>query len=117
MRAPDTTNDTFHPHCDQVDPFYIRYCPRMPEDDGVYIIKVFAATRARFFWEISWRVQIENTDKWYLGDFSTTMHFNFDRNSSTFDLVYSENLVDLEGDCFRCTTIANRDWAQLQITG
>jgi hypothetical protein len=32
--APDNTNDTYHPHCDQVDPFYVRYCPYQPEDEG-----------------------------------------------------------------------------------
>lgn len=31
MRAPDKTQDSFYPHCDQPDPFYIRYCPYQPE--------------------------------------------------------------------------------------
>ena len=36
VRAPDTTNDAFHPHCDQVDPFYVRYCP-IRQKIGEYI--------------------------------------------------------------------------------
>jgi len=39
-----------------VDPFKVRYCPRAPEEEGVYIVKVFSAIKARFFWEISWQV-------------------------------------------------------------
>lgn len=31
LRAPDTSQDYFHPHCDQPDPFYVRYCPYQPE--------------------------------------------------------------------------------------
>lgn len=63
VRAPDLTNDTFHPHCDQVEPFHVRYCPYSPDDEGVYIVKVFAATQARFYWEISWQVLEESTGK------------------------------------------------------
>ena len=45
VRAPDLTNDTFHPHCDQVDPFMVRYCPYQPSDEGVYIVKVRPSSR------------------------------------------------------------------------
>ena len=59
--APDGSNDTFHPSCNQIDPFHVRYCPMAIQDTGVYTVKVFAPTMARFFWEISWQVQIEVT--------------------------------------------------------
>lgn len=117
VRAPDLTNDTFHPHCDQVDPFLVRYCPKDVSESGVYIIKVFAATSARFFWEISWQVMVESTGKWYRGDFATKMMFNFDSDTSTFSLVETQNLVDLSASCYRCTTIALRSWSQMQSTG
>ena len=71
VRAPDVSNDTFYPHCDQVDPFYVRYCPFDPQDEGVYMIEVFAVIQARFYWEISWQVMVEDTEVWYKGDFAT----------------------------------------------
>ena len=91
-----------------MDPFFVRYCPYQPQDEGDYIIKVFAPTQARFSWEISWRVQEEATGNWYLGDASSKMHFQYNWNNSNFLLVYSENLVDLSAPCYRwgCVIIA-----------
>lgn len=117
MRAPDITNDTFHPHCDQVDPFLVRYCPKQPEDEGIYIAKVFAATSARFFWEISWQVQVEKTGEWYKGDFATKMMFNYNLTTGDFSLVAIENEINMTSPCYRCTTIASRSWDDLQETG
>lgn len=82
-------------------PFQVRYCPYQPQDEGVYIIKVFAPTKARFSWEISWRVQEEATGNWYLGDASSKMHFQYNWNDSSFLLAHSENLVDLSEPCYR----------------
>eukprot|EP01032_Pedospumella_encystans_P015428 gene15428-17646_t len=118
VRAPDLTNDTFHPHCDQVDPFLVRYCPYQPSDEGTYIVKVFAATAARFFWELSWQVTVEATGETYRGDFATKMEFRYNSTSSMFALVSIQNEVVLEtAPCFRCTRIASLSWAQLQIEG
>lgn len=115
--APDQTNDTFAPHCDQVDPFLVRYCPYDPTDEGIYIIKVFAAIKARFFWEISWRVQVESTGEWYKGDFATKMKFNFNATSSMFSFVEIENEIDFNAPCYRCTTIGLQTWANSQTVG
>lgn len=117
IRAPDTTNDTFHPHCDQVDPFYVRYCPYQPQDQGVYIARVFAATEARFYWEISWQVQVEKTGMWYRGDFSTKMRFNYNSTSMAFNFFDAENLIALDRNCFRCIALARESWADLQVIG
>lgn len=51
----------------QVDPFLVRYCPYQPSEDGIYIVKVFAALQARFFWELSWQVTVEATGETYRG--------------------------------------------------
>jgi hypothetical protein len=51
----------------QVDPFRVRYCPRSPTDEGIYIVKLFAADQARFFWEASWQVTIEATGETFRG--------------------------------------------------
>lgn len=115
--APDQSNDTFAPHCDQVDPFYVRYCPYDPNDEGIYIVKVFAAIEARFFWEVSWRVQLESTGEWFQGDFASKMKFNFNATTSTFSFVEGENLIDFEAPCYRCTTIGLQTWANLQQVG
>jgi hypothetical protein len=101
----------------QVDPFQIRYCPYQPSDEGVYIVKVFAATQARFWWEISWQVTMENTGEVFRGDFSTKLMFRWDKETSQFHNVYSENLVNLTAPCFPCTTISRSSWTQLQIIG
>lgn len=114
VRSPDKTNDTFYPHCNEPDPFFVRYCPWQPEQDGLYIIKVFGAIEARFFWEISWKVLDESSGQWYLGDYATTMHFDYSYESNTFTLAYSENLVNLDAACYRCTTITVLNWAELQ---
>lgn len=121
VRAPDTSNDTFHPHCDQVDPFYVRYCPAKVEDSGIYIIQVFAAMQARFYWEISWQVQVESTGVWYKGDYATKMKFIFDTNSATFSFYSAENLIDMDAvlntSCFRCSVVTTRTWNDLQKIG
>jgi hypothetical protein len=78
---------------------------------------VFAATQARFFWEISWQVEVEATGEIYRGDFATKMHFKFDATSMSFSLVASENLIDFQAPCNRCTQIAMRRWAQMQTIG
>jgi hypothetical protein len=115
--APDQSNNTFAPHCDQPFPFFVRYCPYSPTDEGVYIVKVFAATKARFFWEISWRVMVESTGQWYSGDFATKMKFNFNGTDLAFSLVETENLVDFTAPCYRCTKIALQSWKELQVIG
>lgn len=98
----------------QVEPFMVRYCPYSPDDEGVYIVKVFAATQARFYWEISWQVYLESTKTWYKGDFATKMLFNFDKTTLSFSLVETENLVTLQDACYRCVSFAHKNWKQLQ---
>lgn len=115
VRAPDTTNDTFHPHCDQVDPFFVRYCPYKPEDQGVYIIRVFQPQGARFYWELSWQVQVEDTGEWYRGDYMTKMRFNYNATSMAFNFFDAENLIDLNRPCYRCINLARSSWGDQQI--
>lgn len=78
---------------------------------------MFAATKARFFWEISWQIQEEKTGNIYRGDFATKMFFNFNASANAFTIVGSENLIDLDAPCYRCTRIASRRWIQLQTIG
>merc|ERR1711907_351866 len=109
--APDGSNDTFYPSCDQTDPFRVRYCPFQIQDEGVYTIKVFAPTQARFFWEISWQVYVESTGQWYKGDFSTKMKFYFDELDRSFSFFDAENLIYMDQPCYPCTTVSNQLWA------
>ena len=119
--APDKTNDTFHPHCNQVDPFKVRYCPYQVEDTGVYIVKVFAPTRARFFWELNYEVTIENNGAKYKGDFSTKMRFQWNPTKMQFDFYDIENPVDMHkyliGDCHRCTHLSQKGWRESGVPG
>lgn len=121
VRAPDLSNDTFHPHCDQIDPFLIRYCPSAIEDEGIYIIKIFDALKARFFWEISWQVYIESTGEWYKGDYTSKVLVKWTKATLEFTFHSAENLVNMDmvypdqntGKCYRCTTISTRNWNDL----
>lgn len=127
VRAPDTTNNSFSPKCDQIDPFLIRYCPYKPSDEGVYIIKPYAATTSRFFWEISWKVQVESTGQIYQGDADSKMMFNFNSTTLSFNFIEILNerkfivnsisgLREVE-PCFRCAAITTASWAKLQDIG
>jgi hypothetical protein len=100
-----------------VDPFEVRYCPYRPQDEGVYIVKVFAATQARFYWEISWSVTLESTGETFYGDFSTKLMFTWSAAASKFSLFGKENLIDLSGVCYSCTTLSKSRWTDLQIVG
>jgi hypothetical protein len=99
----------------QPDPFHVRYCPYQATDEGVYIVKVFAAVEARFFWEISWQVTVEDTGATYRGDFATKMEFNFNATSSAFSLASIQNEVDLQVPCYACTRVATLNWKALQV--
>jgi hypothetical protein len=108
----DGSNDTFHPHCDQVDPFFVRYCPYSIENAGIYTVKIFGATYSRFYWEMSYQVMVESTGKWYRGDFATKLKFKFDTTTRQFNFFEKENLVDLAAPCYRCQSIASNRWAE-----
>ena len=115
--APDGTNDTYYPSCNQIDPFQVRYCPHQIDDEGVYEVKVFAPTDARFFWEIQWQVQLESTGQWYRGDFSTKLKLFFSTEKRQFEFYDAENLIYFEDPCYPCTTIALDNWATTRERG
>lgn len=99
-----------------MDPFYFRYCPYQPEDSGIYIIKVFDANKARFFWELSWQVMVESTGVVYKGDFATKMKFYFDENTTSFSFHSGENMIDENDACMQCTAIETKNWNQLRAS-
>ena len=119
--APDKSNNTYHPHCDQVNPFHVRYCPYQIEDSGVYTVKVFAPTQARYFWEISYQVTIESTGQIYKGDFATKMRFAWDSVALKFSFYDIENPIDLDvylnEECYRCMRFTQLDWKHLSVPG
>ena len=108
--APDGSNDTFHPSCNQIDPFQVRYCPHQIQDSGVYTVKVFAPTDAKFFWEISWQVILESTGEVYKGDFATKIRFIFDTNTRKFSFMDAENRIFMDQPCYPCTSISDLTW-------
>jgi hypothetical protein len=100
-----------------VNPFYVRYCPASPREEGYYIVKVFSPAVARYFWEISWQVMVEATGEWYKGDFASKMIFYFDTNTTQFSFFKGENMIDMTAPCYPCTTIDTGNWAYLQTSG
>ncbi len=114
--APDLTNDTFQPLCNQIDPFNVRYCPYTWENGGLYTVKVYAPTRARYFWEINYQVTVEATGEIFKGDYSTKMIFDWSPEDMEFTFHAIENKFNmtnyLEGECYRCTRINQVTWME-----
>ena len=118
VRAPDMSNDTFSPHCNQIDPFYIRYCPSSALDNGKYIIKVFNPTQARFYWEIQYRIKSELNNIWYYADFASEIIFNYNSTLSSFVFVEAQNLINLNStNCYQCGNVEYVTWSEIQLLG
>ena len=121
VMAPDKSNDTFFPGCNQVDPFHVRYCPYEVEDNGVYTVKVYAPTKARYFWEMSYQVTIESTGAVYKGDYATKIRFLWNSSTVSFSFYDIENPIDMStylGDeCYRCMRFTQLDWRGLGTPG
>lgn len=74
------------PFCSSSNPFEFRYCPRFGTSDyeGMYRFTITDGPKAKFFWEIQWRVYEEKTGQWYRGNHATRMDFHFDADDLEF---------------------------------
>jgi len=83
IEAPDGSVQRFAPYCGETpSPLTFRYCPPSLEDSvgGIYKLYIQDAPKAKFNWEILWRVYREfgSTGEWFTGNHETRMDFFFD---------------------------------------
>jgi hypothetical protein len=96
--------DVFHPTCDQPNPFQFRYCPSLPKSRGRYSFSVPDAVKAKFRWEILWRIFVESTGEWIVGTWDTVIDFEWDIDSWGFHMVHIRNALSTNNTCQPCHT-------------
>eukprot|EP00604_Paraphysomonas_vestita_P000950 CAMPEP_0174817660 /NCGR_PEP_ID=MMETSP1107-20130205/134_1 /TAXON_ID=36770 /ORGANISM="Paraphysomonas vestita, Strain GFlagA" /LENGTH=648 /DNA_ID=CAMNT_0016028579 /DNA_START=72 /DNA_END=2015 /DNA_ORIENTATION=- len=78
VRTPaGPTKDEFAPRCDIENPFQFRYCPSKTEHEGIYSFSIPDAVKSKYYWEIVWRVFVESTGEWIVGNWDTIMDFEW----------------------------------------
>mmetsp|Transcript_1143 Transcript_1143/g.1850 ORF Transcript_1143/g.1850 Transcript_1143/m.1850 type:complete len:941 (+) Transcript_1143:67-2889(+) len=82
--VPGGEKDYFGVRCDYYNPTQFRYCPTDRSDGGLYKFSVPDAVKAKFFWEIVWRVYEEKTGVWYTGNWDTEIDFHWDVENAEF---------------------------------
>lgn len=83
IEAPDGSVQRFAPYCGETpSPLSFRYCPPSLDDSvgGIYKLYIKDAPKAKFNWEILWRVyrELGSTGEWFTGNHETRMDFFFD---------------------------------------
>lgn len=76
--------DEFYPRCDLENPFQFRYCPSNIDDSGIYTFSIPKGNQAKYHWEIIWRVFLESSGEWIVGNWETIMDFEWNPNIATF---------------------------------
>jgi hypothetical protein len=82
--APDGSLDIYRHYCDSPNPLAFRYCPLDGDDRGLYSFTIQDAMKAKFPWEIQWRIFEEKTGKWYRGNDHTRMDFYWEPTTRDF---------------------------------
>jgi hypothetical protein len=82
--VPGGEKDSFATRCDSSNPLQFRYCPSSKEDSGLYKFSIPDGVKAKFYWEIVWRVYEESTGNWYTGNWDTKMDFEWDSGKTEF---------------------------------
>jgi hypothetical protein len=84
VEAPDGSDDLYYPSCDSTNGLKFRYCPLSEKDAGLYKFSIVGAEKAKYYWEIQWRVFEEKTGQWFMGRHDTKMDFHWDGNDKAF---------------------------------
>jgi hypothetical protein len=103
VNAPDGTQDFFAPSC-SYNQVKVRYCPNLESDGGLYSFKIANANKAKFPWEIQYRVFEEATGVWHTGNANTKMDFHWDPEALAFKGMKMENLFQNTTTCQPCKT-------------
>ncbi|CAE7409873.1 unnamed protein product, partial [Symbiodinium microadriaticum] len=82
--VPGGDKDSFANRCDTPNPFQFRYCPADKADTGLYKFSITDGVKAKFHWELIWRVYEESTGTWYTGNWDTKMDFEWNSENAQF---------------------------------
>ena len=100
--APDGTYDLYSPSCDSTNGLKFRYCPWDHKDVGLYKFRIEGAEKAKYYWEIQWRVFEEKTGQWFMGKHDTTMDFHWDPKDFDFTHRAIQRDLPLNITCKEC---------------
>jgi hypothetical protein len=98
--------DAYSPTCTSKNPLQFRYCPAMPEDEGMYYFKMEDNVFKSQFWaEIRFDIFNEDDGSIYYGDAFTSIGFEWNHDNLKFTHVSSkdDNLV-VNSECKACPT-------------
>jgi hypothetical protein len=95
--------DEFHSTCDLTNPFQFRYCPSLGQR-GKYSFRVPDAVKAKYHWEILWRVFLESTGEWITGTWDTIMDFEWDPSHLSFKTIHIHKPLPSNETCHPCPT-------------
>lgn len=102
VQTPDGDKDFFAQRCDTPNPFQFRYCPAEANDAGLYRFSVAEAAKAKFHWELLWRVYDEATGTWHTGNWDTKMDFEWSPGYTKFFVKKTEKLLPNNITCKAC---------------
>jgi hypothetical protein len=100
--VPNAEVDYFYPRCDTANPLQFRYCPSDRSDEGLYQFSIEGASRARFYWELLWRVFDESTGEWYTGNWDTKLDFDWSSDENKFEARKATKLLPNNVTCQNC---------------
>ena len=100
--VPGGDKDSFTSRCDLKNPFQFRYCPASKGDAGLYRFSMPDAVKAKFHWEIIWRVYEESSGEWFTGNWGSRMDFEWDSNKAQFSHKKMDRLLPNNITCKEC---------------
>jgi hypothetical protein len=102
VETPDGDKDVFAQRCDTPNPFQFRYCPVESQDAGLYRFSIPDGAKAKFHWELLWRVYDEATGNWHTGNWDTKMDFEWMPGYSKFVVRKTDHLLPNNISCKAC---------------
>ena len=100
--VPGGDKDFFSSRCDLENPFQFRYCPADVDDEGLYKFSIPDGKKAKFHWELLWRVYEESTGTWFTGNWDTKMDFEWDSDKRQFNHKKIEHELPNNITCKEC---------------
>lgn len=78
VQQPDGTSERYEPDCAVPNPFIVRFCPKDPTLSGMYKFSIKDAPKAKYRWEILWKVWSEFDKRWINADHTSEIEFYWD---------------------------------------
>jgi len=102
VEAPDGSKDEYAPACDTPNGLRFRYCPLSHKDVGLYKFRIVGAEKAKYPWEIQYRVFDEKSGQWYMGREHTSMDFEWDGSDKQFVAKRMQHDLPANITCKEC---------------